>query len=388
MKASSLLALAGSLVISINSVPAVFSATNDKITGSASEHVIVTPDGSVTEKTQKSTTGKSETVTTRSEFTTKSETVTSQSETIKNETTVEQVSKVKKRPRVGLALGGGGARGAAHVGVMKVLLEEGIPIDLIAGTSIGSVVGGLYAAGFSVDDLAEKFDDSELMRNFMPVGIKVRIAVAPIMFLPRLVGYHPYDGLYRGVKFRKYANRLAGENTEISKLSIPFAAVVTDLVDGNSHRLTEGNLGEALQASTAVPGLRKPVQIGDHLYCDGGLINNLPVNHVREMGADFIIAVNIDEDLEEVPLKTFRKAGSVSTQALKIQLYNIDKKANETADLTIHPNTNGISLISAHKKDGNRGLLAGVEAARKAMPELKRKLAEIGITPTKMVKAN
>jgi NTE family protein len=271
---------------------------------------------------------------------------------------------------------------------MKVLLEEGIPIDMIAGTSIGSVVGGLYASGYSIDDLIVKFDDSELMKNFMTVGLGVRIAVAPIMFMPRLVGYHPYDGLYRGVKFRNYANKLAGQNTEISKLSIPFAAVVTDLVDGNSHRLTSGDLGTALQASTAVPGLRKPVEIGNHLYCDGGLINNLPVNHVREMGADFIIAVNIDEHLREVPLKTFRKAGSVSKQALKIQLYNIDKKANETADITIHPNTDGISLISRNSKDGNRGVASGIEAARQAMPELKRKLALLGITPTKMVKAD
>ncbi|CAN5379921.1 hypothetical protein BH11CYA1_BH11CYA1_22840 [soil metagenome] len=309
--------------------------------------------------------------------------------TLNSTHTVEEVVTTKtKRPRIGLALGGGGARGAAHVGVMKVLLEEGIPIDLIAGTSIGSVVGGLYAAGYSVDDLAIKFDDSELMKNFMTIGLKLRIAIAPVMFMPRLVGYHPYDGLYRGIKFRNYANKLAGENNEISKLSIPFAAVVTDLVDGNSHRLTSGDLGTAMQASTAVPGLRKPVQIGDHLYCDGGLINNLPVNHVREMGADFIIAVNIDENLTDVPLKTFRKAGSVSQQALKIQLYNIDKKANETADITIHPNLDGISLISRNKKDGNRGLASGMEAARQAMPELKRKLALLGVTPTRMVKAD
>lgn len=387
MKASSIFALAGSLLISINSAPLAFAGTTDKITGQATEHVLTRPDDdTVVEKTKTITTETTSSKTADTPNTTETTETVKTNETSK--TVVKQLSNTKKRPRVGLALGGGGARGAAHVGVMKVLLEEGIPIDMIAGTSIGSVVGGLYAAGFSVDDLADRFDDSELMRNFMTVGLKVRIALAPIMFIPRLVGYHPYDGLYRGVKFRNYANRLAGENTEISKLSIPFAAVVTDMVDGNSYRLTEGNLGQAMQASTAVPGLRKPVEIGDHLYCDGGLINNLPVNHVREMGADFIIAVNIDEDLEPVPLKTFRKAGSVSTQALKIQLYNIDKVPHETADLTIHPNTNGISLISASKKDGNRGLLAGVEAARKAMPELKRKLAAIGITPTKMVKAN
>ncbi len=378
MKATSVLAGFCALTLSCSatqfSLAQSGNGTVTPIQGSTAEHVILpaTESTATTQTTTTTDTGRTKKI---------------QTNTVQRVTDTIVTSK-KDRPKIGLALGGGGARGAAEVGVLKVLLEEGIPIDLIAGTSIGAVVGGLYAAGFSIDELADRFDDSELMRNFMPVDLKLRIAVAPIMFLPRLVGYHPYDGLYRGVKFRKYANRLAGDNNEISKLHIPFAAVVTDLVDGNSHRLTKGNLGEALQASTAVPGLRKPVEIGDHLYCDGGLINNLPVNHVREMGADFIIAINIDEDLETVPLKTFRKAGSVSTQALKIQLYNIDKQPNELADITIHPNTNGISLISRNKKDGRSGVESGIEAARKAMPELKRKLAALGIMPTKMVKAN
>ena len=379
MKAASLFAVICAVTFSLSSTQIAF-ALPDK--SSEPEDATTSKPASDLSVSAKSSSDPSSVVETTEVRTTTAKTLNS------TNTEEEVLTTKKKRPLIGLALGGGGARGAAHVGVMKVLLEEGIPIDMIAGTSIGSVVGGLYAAGYSIDDLAIKFDDSELMKNFMTVGLGVRIAVAPILFMPRLVGYHPYDGLYRGVKFRNYANKLAGQNTEISKLSIPFAAVVTDLVDGNSHRLTAGDLGTALQASTAVPGLRKPVQIGDHLYCDGGLINNLPVNHVREMGADFIIAVNIDEHLREVPLKTFRKAGSVSKQALKIQLYNIDKKANEIADITIHPNTDGISLISRNSKDGNRGLASGIEAARQAMPEIKRKLALLGITPTRMVKAN
>lgn len=379
MKAASLFAVICAVTFSLSSTQIAFALPDKTI---ESEDSTVTKSNSDVSVSAKSSSDQDSVVETTEVRTTTAKTLNS------TNTEEEVLTTKKKRPLVGLALGGGGARGAAHVGVMKVLLEEGIPIDMIAGTSIGSVVGGLYAAGYSVDDLVEKFDDSELMKNFMTVGLGVRIAVAPVLFMPRLVGYHPYDGLYRGVKFRNYANKLAGQNTEISKLSIPFAAVVTDLVDGNSHRLTSGDLGTALQASTAVPGLRKPVQIGDHLYCDGGLINNLPVNHVREMGADFIIAVNIDEHLREVPLKTFRKAGSVSKQALKIQLYNIDKKANETADITIHPNTDGISLISRNSKDGNRGVASGIEAARQAMPEIKRKLALLGITPTRMVKAN
>ncbi len=170
--------------------------------------------------------------------------------------TAAQDSK-KGRPRIGLALGGGGARGAAHVGVLKVLQEEGIPIDVIAGTSIGSVVGGLYASGMNIDELATKFEDAELMKEFMTVPISVRVLVAPIMVMPRFFGYHPYDGLYNGVKFRNYANKLAGTHNTIEKLKIPFAAVVTSVVDGESCRITEGDLGTAMQASTAVPGVSR-----------------------------------------------------------------------------------------------------------------------------------
>ena len=118
---------------------------------------------------------------------------TSASESLSTATTTKIANKT---PRIGLALGGGGARGAAHVGVMKVLLQEGIPIDVIAGTSIGSVVGGLYAAGVPMDTLAQKFDNSELMKQFMTVPITVRVLVAPIMILPRVFGARPYDGLY------------------------------------------------------------------------------------------------------------------------------------------------------------------------------------------------
>lgn len=290
-----------------------------------------------------------------------------------------------KTPRIGLALGGGGARGAAHVGVMKVLLQEGIPIDVIAGTSIGSVVGGLYAAGVPMDTLAQKFDNSELMKQFMTVPIAVRVLVAPIMIMPRVFGARPYDGLYKGVKFRNYANKLAGEKTEISKLNIPYAAVVTNMVSGESCRLTSGDLGTAMQASTAVPGLRKPVEINNKLYCDGGLICNVPVDHVREMGADFVIAVDIDEPMVEVPISSFRKIGSVSKQALRIQLNAQDNMYNKNADVVIHPDTDGISLISRKKQDGARGLQAGEKAAREALPEIKRKLSALGVACTPSV---
>jgi len=282
------------------------------------------------------------------------------------------------RVRIGLALGGGGARCAAHVGVLKVLEEEGIPIDLIAGTSMGAVVGGLYCAGVSTDELARRFEDASMLKEFTPMPLVARLCIEPIIIAPRLF-CHPYDGIYRGVKFRNFINSLVKEpNREIANLPIPFAAICTNLVDGKSYCISTGNLGVALQASSAIPGLRKPVQIGDKLYCDGGLVCNVPVTDARKMGADFVIAVNVDEHLDEVPINTFRAAGSVSQQALRIQLATIDPPLCKEADIVIHPITNGINIISRKSGDGHKGVEAGVAAARAAMPEIKRKLALMG----------
>jgi NTE family protein len=308
----------------------------------------------------------------------KSKTKTTTSTFTTTTTTSDNSSTSVKRPKIGLALGGGGSRGSAHVGVLKVLLEEGVPIDLIAGTSIGSVVGGFYAAGVPVDEIEAQFQNDTFIKEFMPWPLVLRLALSPIIFTPRLFGYHPYDGLYKGGKFRNYAERLSG-HTKIENLNMPFAAVVTDVVSGKTCRITSGDLGTALQASTAVPGLKKPVEIGDHLYCDGGLVCNVPTRHVREMGADFIIAVNIDEYLPEVPLKTFRKAGSMSQQALRIQLATSDEPHTKAANISLHPDTTGITLISRKKSDAQRGIEAGIKAARDAMPEIKRQLAAIGV---------
>jgi NTE family protein len=291
--------------------------------------------------------------------------------------------KDSKRPRVGLALGGGGSRGSAHVGVLKVLLEENIPIDLIAGTSIGSVVGGFYASGMPIEDIAQVFEKNTFTKEFAPMPI-LRLMLEPTAMTLRLFGYRPYDGLYYGWKFRNYADKAVGDK-KIEQFNIPYAAVVTDVVSGKSCRLTEGDLGVALTASTAVPELRKPVQIGDRLFCDGGVINNVPVNHAREMGADVVIAVDIDEQLKDRPLKDFRKLGSMGRQALRIQLAAFDGPSGKNADILIHPDTTGINLVSFKKSDGKRGIDAGIAAARAAMPEIKRKLAMAGITPTKQI---
>ena len=284
------------------------------------------------------------------------------------------------RPKVGLALGGGGTRGAAHVEVLKVLEKEGIPIDFIAGTSMGSVVGGLYAAGVPLDELEKEFQNGSLMHSFMTVPLWIRVVAAPIMVTPRLFGSKAYDGLYKGNKFRKFLTKgVAPAEQNIEDLKIPYAAVAVSLIDGKTHLLNKGNLGYAMQASCAVPGLRKPVQIGDDLFCDGGVVSNVPVDECRKMGADIVIAVCVDERFNAEPLAHFRKIGSVSDRLIKLQLHDNAQPRTARADLVIHPNVDGVSLISTKKDDAKKALKAGREAAMAAIPEIRKKLAEAGL---------
>jgi NTE family protein len=288
-----------------------------------------------------------------------------------------------RKIRVGLALGGGGMRGAAHVGVLKILIKEGIPIDVIVGTSIGSAVGGFYIAGVPLDTLSDQFSRATFIKEFMPMPLSMRIILAPIIFIPRLFGYHPLDGLYKGEHCRKYADKLiGGPQRRIENLPIKYGAVCTNLYDGKSYCIDHGKLSLAMQASTSVPGIKKPVVIGDRLFCDGGLSCNVPVSHARAMGADFVIAVDIDENLNPVPLDYFRVPGSVVKQTIRIELANQDLPSCQQADFVIHPNTDGISLISRKKSDGRRGIEAGIIAAQEAIPELKRKLAAFGVELT------
>jgi NTE family protein len=286
-----------------------------------------------------------------------------------------------KHVRVLLVLGGGGTRGAAHVGVLRVLKEEGIPIDAIVGTSMGAIVGGLYSAGVSIDSLENKFDDAKLMKSFMTIPLAVRIALAPVLVIPRLFGDRPYDGLYKGTKFRNYLEASVPEcERTIEDLNIPFRAVTLSIVDGKPYALSHGNLGYALQASSAVPGLRKPVQIGNNLFVDGGVVANVPVNLARqEFDADVVIAVNVDERFAPVPLNTFRKIGSVSTRMLKLELASTDDVQLKNADIIIHPEVDGIGLVSINTKQAKKAIQAGETATRLAIPAIKERLEQIGI---------
>jgi len=208
--------------------------------------------------------------------------------------------------KIGLALSGGGARGLAHIGVLRALEANDIAIDYIAGTSMGSVIGGLYAAGFSVDEIervVSEIDWTEVFSDASPR--KFRSQRQKELEQNQLINYRlgfnggevqiPL-GVLQGQRLNQLLTRLVLPVLDVedfSDLSIPFQAVATDLVSGAAVNLGSGNMVEAMRASMSVPGVFSPVEHGEMLLVDGGLSNNLPVSTVREMGADIVIAVDV-----------------------------------------------------------------------------------------------
>lgn len=282
----------------------------------------------------------------------------------------------QRQPKVGLALGGGGARGSAHVGVLRVLEREGIHVDMIAGTSIGAIVGGFYCAGLSIDQIEAQFTKPRLMRSYMTAPIWLSVAAQPLFLVPRVVGWRPYDGFYFGNKFRKYYRScLPQDRRNIEDLKFPFRAMTTNLVDGQIFVITQGDLSRAVQASSAIPVLRRAVGLSEEqVLVDGAVLNNVPVDEVKKMGADIVIAVSVSEHLESVPGKNFKKLGSVGRRLEQVFLSHTDSAQMAHADLVIHPRTDNIGILSTDARDAARGIKAGEEAAVEALPAIKEKL--------------
>ena len=182
----------------------------------------------------------------------------------------------KKGLKIGLALGGGSARGLAHVGVILALEAYNIPIDIIAGTSIGSVIGGLYASGATIEQLEE-------------VALSIKKSKTLFMIDP----VFPHSGLISGDRIEKMLNQFALKDKTFDDLSIPFAAVATDVESGAKVILNQGKVIDAVRASIAIPGIFTPVKYQDYYLVDGGVVDPVPVNVVKMMGADIIIAVSL-----------------------------------------------------------------------------------------------
>ena len=259
---------------------------------------------------------------------------------------------VARKVRIGLALGGGAARGFAHIGVIKALEAQGIYPEIVVGTSAGSVVGALYAAGnngFALQKTAMEMDEATISDWAIPLFGKT-------------------SGVLKGEALQSYVNK-AVRNQPMEKLKLKFGAVATDLQNGQPILFQRGNTGQAVRASSSVPSVFQPVKIGDRSYVDGGLVAPVPVRFVREMGADFIIAVNISTQTEaqaavssmEVLLQTFSIMGQ------RLNHYEL-----KDADVVIQPSLGKMGGNDFASR--NVAILAGEQAAAAIMPQLKAKL--------------
>jgi NTE family protein len=261
-----------------------------------------------------------------------------------------------KPVRIGLALGGGAARGFAHIGVIKALEARNVHVDLVAGTSAGSVIAALYASGMNgiaINKLALTMDEASISDWAMPFRTR---------------------GILQGVALQNYLNKTL-DNRPIEKMAKPLGIVATDLKNGQPILFQRGNTGIAVRASCSVPSIFEPVKIGDHEYVDGGLVSPVPAAFARKMGADFVIAVDISSRPEnaltsssfDVLMQTFTIMGQT------IKAYELDKYA----DAVIRPNLNAMS--SSDFSQRNASILAGEEAVAKIWPTLQRQLAERGV---------
>jgi len=282
----------------------------------------------------------------------------------------EFFKRLRKRPsrKVGLALSGGGARGLAHIGVIKVLERENVPIDLLAGTSMGGIVAALYATGLSAREMEQ---------------VAQRIS-SPRQLLTLVDRTLPRRGLLQGRKVVEYLAQWMGELT-FDQLKIPLALVAADLNGCQKVVLQEGSVLDAVRATIALPGLLAPLERDGQLLVDGGLMDNLPVDIVRQMGADVVIAVDIATDqtavilfAEELHRHPLVPSGLVDT--LEVLWRSVDYLTREVnrrvleeypPDLLIHPMIPaGVTAITGFTR-ADETIAAGETAAIDALPKIR-----------------
>ena len=255
--------------------------------------------------------------------------------------------------RIGLALGGGAAKGFAHIGVIKMLEANGIRPDVVAGTSAGSVVGALYASGmdaFQLQETAIALDQASLRDVRLFSG-----------------------GVVQGQKLQDYVNQQV-KNRPLDKLNVPFAVVATQLETGQRTVFVRGNTGQAVRASSSVPGVFEPVEISGKHYVDGGVVSPVPVDAARQLGADVVIAVDISSKASGAnPQGMLNIVG----QSISIMGQKLGEQELARADIVIRPKVNQIGAADFEQKD--QAIMEGERAALAAMPAIKARIAAVQV---------
>ncbi|MDH7452611.1 patatin-like phospholipase family protein [Luteimonas composti] len=251
--------------------------------------------------------------------------------------------------RIGLALGGGAAKGFAHIGAIKMLEANGIRAHVVAGTSAGSVVGAMYASGmdaFEMQRRAAALDESSLRDVRLFAG-----------------------GLVQGQALQDYVNREVG-GKPIERLAKPFAAVATRLDTGDRVVFVRGNTGQAVRASSSVPGVFEPTRIGERSYVDGGVVSPVPVDAARQLGADLVIAVDISSKAGGT---TPTALAGIVNQSITIMGQTLGRQELARADVVIRPQVNDIGPVSFEQR--NAAILEGERAALAALPAIREAIS-------------
>ncbi len=259
---------------------------------------------------------------------------------------------VNAGPRVAVVLGGGSAKGFAHIGVIRVLEQEKIPVHMIVGTSVGSLIGGIYAANpdsFQLEWTAFRIDRNEII-DLSIVNSKW--------------------GPVQGAKLEAFVEKTV-KVKRIEETKIPFYPVATDINTGETVTLEKGSIARAVRASSAIPGIFVPVTFGKRMLVDGGVTNNVPCDIARNKGANIVIAVNIIRDVKNDDIASVI---DVIGQSVSIMMHENSRLKLKHADIVIEPDTKGVSMFDFSRK--KELMEAGIKAAKKAVPEIRRLLSQ------------
>lgn len=272
--------------------------------------------------------------------------------------TVLSVTTSFARPKIGLVLGGGGAKGAAHIGVLRVLEEVGVHVDYIAGTSIGSIVGGLYSVGYRSNDIAAMFSEQKWLKLF--AGEMVEGGRIEVLLDSMLTAKLP----------------IARDNDSLSfdALPIPFRCVAVELLRMDEVVLSKGNLSRSIRASMAVPIALRSVEIDGKRLVDGGMLNNLPVDVVRQMGADIVIAIDLQQNKhrsKDFSLKEQFGIGGILDWIVSRPDWRRYNDNCADADIYINPNLDGYDATSFSQIEIKDMIEKGEKAAREQIKRLR-----------------
>ena len=288
-----------------------------------------------------------------------------------------------KRPKIGLVLSGGGAKGFAHIGVLKVLEEAGIQIDYIGGTSMGAVIGGLYASGYTatqIDSIFQKTNFDELINDYIPRASKNFYEKRNDELYAFVLPFNKFrvgipEALSKGMYNFNLLTRLTRNVKDVkdfNQLPIPFLCIATDIESGEQVLLNKGNLAQAMLASSAFPSLFSPVEIDGKLLIDGGVVNNYPVDEVLKLGADIIIGVDVQDGLKDRTL--LRDATKILVQISNLNMIDRMRENVKKTTFYIKPDIKEYGVISFDK--GREIITKGEEATFAIYEKLKKLVPE------------